>query len=107
MLSHTNTSGSSQSLHGGIPISGDDIIEVEHFAMLLHSGRHIAVRGLNLNDYSCKEVWLTVDQNVYNPYSLPRDMNATCYSSLMQALRVHHLDYTRGMRTVTYSSVVI
>lgn len=56
------TSGSSQGHHRSKPGSEDEITKDLHPAMPVNSGRLIAVRGVNLNNYSYQEVWLTVYQ---------------------------------------------
>lgn len=76
--------------------------------MSVDSGRHVAGRGFNRNDYSHEEVWLSVDKVADLPYPL-RDVCGAHCSSLMQASRVHQLYYACDMMfmmLVLFSSVL-
>lgn len=77
-------SGSSQERHVGKYGSEEKFTEVHNPGMSVDSGRYVADPGLNLNYYSFKAVWLTVDK-IADPPNASRDVHADHCSSLMQS----------------------
>lgn len=81
--------GLQQSRHRRKSGSVDEIIEIQHPAELIDSGWHFSVRGLNLNNYSHEEVWLTADQinnpthslEMYTPHTTRRSCSLFAFIS--------------------------